>query len=283
MKYNKFRELKVNVFDIPFENFHVKEILNYMPAGNDVLEVLTEDNKNYFVKIERSKVADFEAEYKNINALKELGYSHVPNVIEFINSADYKCLVLDKISGDRLSNIITSDTKENYLLDLGKELANIHLVNPNSFNIAKQRVINDIPTEDTYSFDNSVKKYVDYLKDNNYKKEMNTFIHGDFHYANVLWEDKTINGVLDWEYSGKGHKEQDIAWALVVRPGQKFLNSIDDFKVFLKGYKEKQNYDSLKLKWCLVNAYLHFYLINNDKDYKNLLLQLMDLIINTDF
>ena len=283
MKYKKFRETKVNVFDIPFKTFHIKEILNYMPAGNDVLEILTEDNKNYFVKIERSKVADFEAEYKNITALKELGYSHVPNIIEFIDTADYKCLVLDKISGDRLSNIINDNNKEKYLFNLGKELANIHLITSDCFNIAKQRVINDIPFSDIYSIDDSVKKYINYLKDNNYEKEMNTFIHGDFHYANVLWDNELITGVLDWEYSGKGHKEQDIAWSLVVRPGQKFLNTINDFNIFLNGYKEKQNYDSLKLKWCLVNACLHFYLMNTEQTYKNLLLQLMDLIIDADF
>ena len=284
MKYNKFRELKVNIFDIEFENFSIKKILNYMPAGNDVLEVLTDSDETYFVKIERSKVADFEAEYRNILALKKIGYNHIPNVVQFIDNSDLKCLVLEKISGDRLSDIISDDNKQRYMLNLGRELSIIHSINSSEFKTAKQRVINDIPYDGLYSkFDDVAIKYVKYLKENNYEKVMDTFIHGDFHYANILWYNNAISGVLDWEYSGLGHKEQDIAWALVVRPGQQFFKSLDDITMFLNGYKEKLDYDSSKLKWCLINAYLHFYLMNTNLEYRNLLCELMDLVMNSTF
>ena len=65
---------------------------------------------------------------------------------------------------------------------------------------------------------------MNFLKNNDFNKDFTTFIHGDFHYGNILWLDNCVNGVIDWEYSGVGFKEQDIAWALILRPGQKFMD-----------------------------------------------------------
>ncbi len=48
-----------------------------------------------------------------------------------------------------------------------------------------------------------------------------------------LVENEKISGVLDFEYSGKGFKEQDIAWALVLRPDQTFMDQYEDLKSFL--------------------------------------------------
>lgn len=280
MKYKKFRDLNVNVFDIKFKKFKIDKVLNYMPAGNDVIEVLTEDKKNYFLKIERSKVADFKAEHTNIKKLEKLKYDKVPNIIEFINNNKIRCLVLEKIKGNRLNNIINDKNKNYYLYNLGKELAMIHSINPSSFNISKQRVINDTPYDGLYSeLDEISNIYIKYLKENSYEKDFDTFIHGDFHYANILWFNRKTSGVLDWEYSGKGHKEQDIAWSLVLRPGQRFLNNTKDIKEFLKGYNEIGYYDNKKLKWCLINGYLHFYLMNDNQEYKKTLLKLMDEVL----
>lgn len=54
------------------------------------------------------------------------------------------------------------------------------------------------------------------------------FCHGDFHYANILWQDKHISAILDFELSGLENKEFDVAWALILRPGQKFLRTKED-------------------------------------------------------
>jgi len=67
-----------------------------------------------------------------------------------------------------------------------------------------------------------------------------------------------------------GFKEQDIAWSLILRPGQKFMNNYDDIKSFLEGYNSNGKYNSELLKWCLINGSMHFYLMNKngkDKDY----------------
>ena len=128
----------------------------------------------------------------------------------------------------------------------------------------------------TLSKENNIKEYIKFLEDNDFKKELTTFIHGDFHYANVLWLNNDINGVIDWQYSGIGLREQDIAWACTLRPGQKFMDTMEDIQTFLKGYSEKEKFDIEKLRWCLINSYCHFYLMNeNNEDYKNKLLILL--------
>lgn len=46
MKYKKWRELIVDPFAIPFKSFKLIKIVNYLPAGNDVLECLVDFNEN---------------------------------------------------------------------------------------------------------------------------------------------------------------------------------------------------------------------------------------------
>ena len=283
MKYKKFRDLQVDIFKINFKNFRVFKIINYMPAGNDVVEVITTNNKKYFLKIERSKVADFVTENKNINRLHEINYMKAPNIIEFINNDNFRCLVLEKINGKRLSEIINDKNKKFYIKKLGEELAKIHSIKLDNINIAKQRVINDIPPKNFYvEEDIEIKTFLEFSQENDYIKTFDTFIHGDFHYGNILWYNRKLVGVLDWEYSGLGHKEQDIAWALIYRPNQKFMNSILDIKNFLLGYKSIGEYDSEKVKWCLINGLTHFYLMNTDEEYKKTLKKLMNDIIKAE-
>lgn len=197
-------------------------------------------------------------------------------------------MVLEKINGKRLSDIFEKVTDENkrksFLLKYGKELAIIHSISPKKFKLAKQRVINDYPKEEIYScFDSFIKSYVDYLKENKPLIKYNTFIHGDFHYANILWKNNKISGIVDFEYSGKGFKEQDIAWACILRPTQFFMDKASDIKYFIEGYLKIGNFNKKALKWCLLNAYAHFYLMNiNNVEYKtklqNLILQI-DMIL----
>lgn len=288
MKYKKFRELILNPCSINYKKIKIEKILNYMPAGNDVVECVCNINgvdKNIFIKIERSKMADFESEIYNLKRLKKYNlYLKNPELVEYGFINDKRYIVLSKINGKRLSEILISDDKnkrKKYLLRYGNELAKIHNINSSYFLPAKQRIINDIPNSRDYkNMDSYISKLLKFL---NMKKpiiDKKTFIHGDFHYANILWKNGKINGVLDYEYSGKGFKEQDIAWALVLRPGQKFLDCYEDIQFFLDGYKSYNNYDEDKLKWCLINAYCHFYLMNmNNLEYINKIKNLISIIM----
>jgi len=283
MKYHKFRELNVDIFKLPFKNIKVSKILNYMPAGNDVLEINTDNKGICILKVERSKVSDFFAEFRHISYLASIKYDKVPKIIEFYDDGKTKCIVENKIKGKRLSEVVNENNKSKYLFKMGEELSKIHSLSTGNCTIGKQRVINDVPYDNLYcKFDKKIMKYIDFLNKNNYNKEMDTFIHGDFHYGNILWFKGNINAVLDWEYSGVGHKEQDIAWAIVLRPGQCFLDNIDDIKEFLKGYETNGNYDFNRIKWCYINACAHFYLMNKEESYKDKLISLMNIFINKD-
>ena len=84
------------------------------------------------------------------------------------------------------------------------------------------------------------------------------FCHGDFHYGNILWENHHISGILDFELSGYGCKEFDIAWALFRRPGQKFLKTEAEIQEFLKGYRQFGVYDAEAVKIYMAQCYVYF-------------------------
>ena len=275
--YPKWRDSEINIKDI---NFKIDKILSYPPAGNEVYEVLS-NNENYFIKVEKSKMADFDAERNNIELLSKY-YNKIPKIIDFGKVHNKNYIILSKIEGDRLSDLINENkinSNEAYK-KYGRELAIVHKTPINNFKIAKQRIINDIVPDDRYTErDNFIIKIITYLKDNHPIINYNTFIHGDFHYANILWENNEISGVIDFEYSGKGFKEQDIAWSLVPRSSQIFEYDIKEINSFLEGYKEENDFNYEIFKWCFLNACTHFYLMNNQNEkYKKCLMDIMKKI-----
>ncbi len=282
--YEKWRELKTNPDDISFKKIKIIKQISFPPCGNDVVEcecLVNNQKTNVFIKIERSTKAAFDIEEKHLNLLLEKDYyAKIPQVIETGKIKDKNYLVLEKVEGYRLSDIfsenIKEETKNQYLINYGKELAKIHQIPYELFTEARQRSINDIPQEEKYQGDLGIITYINYLKENKPLINLDTFIHGDFHYANILWQKENISGILDWEYSGKGFKEQDIAWACILRSTQKFMDNIEDIKYFLQGYKSIGNYDKAILKWCMINGYCHFYLMfKDDKEYQNKLKKLL--------
>ena len=151
--YEKYRDLITNPFDIKYKNIEIKEIISYPPAGNDVVECLCKigkDARNVFIKIERSKVCDFATEIKNLNYLKNNSYySKIPNIYEsgIYNNKQY--IVLSKIEGERLSDILikNDNLRKELLYKYGQELAIIHRIPISNQKIAKQRAINSYPNK----------------------------------------------------------------------------------------------------------------------------------------
>lgn len=86
-----------------------------------------------------------------------------------------------------------------------------------------------------------------------------SFVHGDFHYANLLWKGKTVSAVLDYELSGWGVQEFDMAWAVFLRLGQKFLASMEEVERFLQGYSVGQNFFCRAFWFYYVLVGVHFY------------------------
>lgn len=284
----KWRDSLVDINDINFKTVKFKKIISYPPAGNDVFECIGEHGGreiNFIFKSERGKFSNFSNEIEILKVLS--GILPIPMVLESGNVGKYIYIVLSKIEGEKLSDIFKEDLnadKNKYLYVYGQTLGKIHKLNIN-WKRAKIRDVNDYPSTEIYSeLSKWELKIIDYLKKKKPKIiEFDTFIHGDFHYGNILWDNCQIVGILDWEYAGKSFKEQDIAWALVLRPGQQFMDNFSDIKAFLDGYKSINNYDDDKLKWCLINGMMHFYLMNRQKvdvEYLNKLKRLIDYLIS---
>ncbi len=287
-RYKQWRELEIDPFTINFKKIKLLAIESYLPAGNDVLAcrcLLNNQELTMIIKIERSKIADFATEVKHLKLLQEKGYyAHLPQIIEEGEILGKRYIVLKEVVGERLSEIfpkIKASEKASYLIKYGAELATFHQIPNVLFGPAKQRVINEVPREKPErKFDELIKPYIDYLINHEPQKNNETFIHGDFHYANLLWQKGQIKGLLDYEYSGQGFKEQDIAWACILRPTQKFMKTKKDIKLFLNGYSLKGNFDNKKLKWCLINGICHFYLMNQGNlKYQSQLLKLLKIIM----
>lgn len=283
MKYKKYRELSVDINKIQFKKIVIKEIINYFPAGNDVIEAkaLMDDKiVNVVIKIERSKMANFVHEYHMLNKLKNK-LPTVPKVIETGKIVDKNYIVLEKKAGERLSIILKNDMLGEKILlkEYGSELARIHKLDIKGIPLSFKRNINNLATGYRY-YDSYSKKIILWLKNNSINMDDETFIHGDFHYGNILFKYNKVSAILDFEYSGRGFKEQDIAWACVLRPSQNFMDSIDDLNMFLNGYKEYNNFNYEKFKWCYINSSIHFYLINiKDEKYKNKIKKMINLIL----
>lgn len=276
----KWRESLIDVNSIAFKNIKIEKIISYPPAGNDVFECVGKFNNEsliFILKSERGKFADFSNEIKILPIVAQK--FPVPKILESGKINELTYIVLSKIDGEKLSDIFKDDSnadKDRYLFTYGQTLAEIHKLKIN-WSSAKVRDINTYPNaksevyKDLNEWESNL---IQTLKKTKPKKmDLNTFIHGDFHYGNILWDDYKITGILDWEYSGMGFKEQDIAWTLILRPGQQFMNNVYDVKAFLKGYESVNTYNDKNLYWCLINGMAHFYLMNRsgNLDYLNTL------------
>lgn len=281
-RFPKWRESKIDLSKLHLQQINQYKIISYPPAGNDVFECIgalnTGKKINFVLKSERGSFANFDNEIKILNTLNDFP---IPKVIETGKINDFRYIVMSKMNGEKLSDIFKTNKKVDkarYLFLYGKALAQIHNLNL-KWDKARQRDVNDVPNTQLYKdLDNYESEIIEYLKDTKPNIIMDTFIHGDFHYGNILWQDYQISAILDWEYSGLGFKEQDIAWALVLRPEQQFMDKLEDYKIFLKGYSSVNTFDSSKLKWCLINGLMHFYLMNKNTKNSSYLTKLKSLI-----
>ena len=275
----KWRDAFVDPFKINFKHLVIHDIYNYPYAGNDVMEcrgTFKGEPLEFFLKIEGNKMAAFDAEVETLQRLDELlsgaGTRNVtelkiPRVLEFGVQDGVKFIAITKMEGHRLSVILNNlpHRSIDYMRSYGRKLAEIHSL-PVRTVIAKQRAINDCPLVEELELTEWERSVVALLAEKKPAITFDTFIHGDFHYANVLWKDREISGILDWEYSGRGFREQDIAWAVVLRPSQLFLDTREEVDAFLAGYREVGSYNAEKLRWCLLNGYTHFYLIGRSSE-----------------
>lgn len=256
----KWRD-SIDPFSLPFKNFHLLEVIGYPHAGNDVFQVkgiYKKEKVEAYIKVARQFGADIENEINTIAAIKcDLS----PSIIDYDDEKKYFCVSLAK-KGERLSSIVGDNSNRaslDYLYEYGNALAKLHATE-GIFPDVKDRKFFHIPDKE-YFRELGIEFVYDYLIPNQPQRINKCFCHGDFHYANILWQQKHISAILDFELSGWGNKEFDIAWALILRPGQKFMNTDEEISLFMDGYQSEGTCNWDYVKYYMILIYSYFYKI----------------------
>jgi len=259
---DKWRET-IDPFSLPYTNFILLEVLGYPHAGNDVFYakgIYEKKEVFVFIKVERQDKANIRNE---IETLHQLNLLSTPKVIDYDEHKTF--MVSIAIDGERLSTIVGENLKSEsleYMEEYGELLAMFHSVKGDFKPVVDRKFIHIQPKE--YFEKLHISFLYDYLTINLPEKVNTCFCHGDFHYANILWKNHHISGILDFELSGIGNKEFDIAWAIIRRPGQKFLNTEEEVRLFLKGYSKIGTYVFQNVIYYMALIYQYFYQIGND-------------------
>lgn len=275
----KWRET-ADPFDLPLTKYKIKTVLGYPHAGNDVFHMIGEYNTletEAYLKIARQTGADIENEVKTIQALN---CPLVPEILEY-DPFTYRYVVTRALPGDRLSAIVGNNENQQslpYLSAYGKMLAILHCTK-GDFPSVKDRRFFHVPSKEHLETLHLAKVH-EYLTKYEPKHVSICFCHGDFHYANILWENEHISAILDFELSGMGIREFDIAWALILRPGQKFLNTDIEYEEFKRGYLSKGNANWDAVTYYMVLIYCYFLSFEEKgSDYFNYVLSFINKTI----
>lgn len=268
-------------FTLKLRNFQINKILGYPHAGNDVFYVRGFKNHGKeikgFLKVERQKSADIERE---VSVIKRLDLSIAPTIIDY-SLDNPKYILTEEKEGMRLSYILQNYKNVeilDYMKEYGKLLANIHNISMEKIPVKKRNLM--LPHR--FYVDYKLEYIEKYLLEAKFE-ENECFIHGDCHYANILWNNYKVSALLDYELSGYGSREYDLAWALILRPGQKFLKTNEERKVFLSVYSKQHKYSEDAFKYYMVLFGMYFYHISRgdqNQEYRNILISMINNIIN---
>lgn len=273
----KWRET-VDPFSLKFAKFKLVEVLGYPHAGNDVFFVKgCFENREVlaFIKFNRQFGADVENE---INVLSQINFDNTPKIIDFDEQKTYRVSLA--LEGERLSTIVGDNSNMeslNYMKAYGNTLAKIHQLK-GDFKPVKDRKFFHIPTKEYFEENYLSLDVYEYLTSNAKTNKNLCFCHGDFHYANILWKDKLMTGILDFELSGIGIREFDIAWAIINRPGQRFMNTQIEIDTFLNGYSMLERFDVKSVYYYMIQIYCWFYPLGED-EYHEFVQKEMDRLI----
>ena len=247
----------VDPFSLGYHAFQLTEVLGYPHARNDVFHVrgiYHGEETTAYIKAARAKDANLENE---INLLNQLPLQHIPQVLDY-SLSPLPFSVTSAMPGLRLSVIVgTNDghASLSYMEAYGETLARIHQLTPTAGKVPDRKFLHTPPDA-----------LLEKLQLSSYKTYFScppaptkpVFCHGDFHYANILWQDKQISGILDFELSGYGDRNFDIAWAIFRRHGQTFMNTEAEMQQFLRGYAKHGTYHLDSIIYYMAQNYVYF-------------------------
>ena len=255
---DKWRET-ADPFSLQFSCFELTEVMGYPHAGNDVFQVkgMYQDKEiEAFIKVARQRGADIKREIDIISALR---WDIMPQILDHDAEGSRFVVTLAK-DGERLSTILGENdalASMEYLYEYGQTLARMHKIQGDFPDVKDRTYFHIPPMEHFEKFD--LQFVYRFLVQNQPRQIHRCFCHGDFHYANILWKDKHISAILDFELSGIGNKEFDVAWALILRPGQRFLKTREEIEFFLEGYCSEGTVNLKYLRYYMAQIYCRFY------------------------
>lgn len=257
----------IDPFSLSYHAFQLTEVLGYPAARNDVFHVCgiyNGEEITAYIKAARAKDANLENEIKLLNRLQ---LPNIPQVLDY-SLSPLPFSVTSAMPGVRLSVIVgTNDDHASlaYMEAYGEALARIHQLTPNAGQVPDRKFLHTPP-----------EALLEKLQLSSYKKYFScppvssepVFCHGDFHYANILWQDQRISGILDFELSGYGDRNFDIAWAIFRRHGQAFMNTEAEMQHFLRGYARHGTYHPDSIIYYMAQNYVYFMdAANGEEDY----------------
>ncbi len=253
----KWRE-GIDPLTLPLQKVQLRRVLGYPHASNQVFHVEgVQEGRTGYYYLKYAHRAD--AAFRNeLEILRELRCPLAPEVAEY-DADGYRYMLTRQIEGRRLSVILAEAGEDNglpYMHEYGRTLAELHSA-AGSFPDAPRRKFHDVP-EYAYFEKHGLEDVFRWLTDNRPARINRCFVHGDFHYANILWKDGHISGILDFELAGMGNREYDIAWALILRPGQMFLRTEAEIREFMAGYASVCSCDPSLVWYYMVLIYTRF-------------------------
>ena len=271
----KWRET-ADPFGLNYHDFELLEILGYPHAGNDVFHVkgLYQGKEvTSFIKIARSRYSGIDNE---IRIMKQIDCPYAPQLIDYGLEKPEFIVTLEK-EGERLSTIVSDNSEMeslSFMREYGETLAQIHSWNVNTDKWPDRKFHHE-PGEELLE-----KLELSHLKAffaDRPREGKECFCHGDFHYANILWEDHHINAILDFELAGRGNRDFDIAWALFRRPGQRFMKTDAEIEEFLAGYGSRAEYDRQSIRYYMAQCYVYFLEFSKDEEYSSYIRRWLEL------
>ncbi|MBQ1409746.1 MAG: aminoglycoside phosphotransferase family protein [Oscillospiraceae bacterium] len=253
---DKWRET-IDPFSLPYKSFKPTEILGYPHAGNDVFYargLFGGKEVKAYIKVARQKGAAIENE---VAILSQFHSPIYPTVIDYGFDETTFSVTLE-LSGERLSVLVgENETLESlsFMEEYGASLARLHQLSVSARPVKDRRFFHSPPDELLNGL--GLGEYKGFFA-NPPKDAVQCFCHGDFHYANILWDRHHISGILDFELSGIGNRDFDIAWAMFRRPGQKFMKTDVEQAAFLRGYQQLALCDHASIQYYMAQCYVYF-------------------------
>ena len=212
-----------------------------------------------YIKVNKDPQLNLSNEQAILNELKHTDVP-VPEVLWYGGEKN-EVLIVDAMKGDMIWDYIDPRRR---LYDRDQALLHLHaygdcLAQIHGLDIVwppqKRSQLHGLIGEESVD-DDRFRHLVSWLNANNTISPGQVFVHGDFNTANVLFENNSLSGVVDWELAGSGWREYDLARALRAR--LQFQNTEAEREAILNGYKQSSFYDEKALQWCEVINYLHF-------------------------